>query len=67
MHVPPTSRWGGRGPEATRRGPRPTVHGRVSRPIYGAVKVNETSAVAPVATVTFCVWVPRRSCHASMT
>ena len=34
---------------------------------YDTEKVNDTSAVPPVVTVTFWVWVPSASCHASMT
>ena len=45
---------------------------RKSAPLSGAhrydtEKVNDTSAVPPVVTVTFWVWVPSASCHASMT
>ena len=56
-------------------GPRPTPSPTAARPAlqlqdaggYDTVKVNDTSAVPPVVTVTFWVWVPSASCHASMT
>ena len=52
-----------------RRADRPCQE---SAPVHGAddydtEKVNDTSAVPPVVTVTFWVWVPSASCHASRT
>jgi hypothetical protein len=42
-------------------------HGHLRVASIPSLKVKETSAVSPVATVTVCSCVPRRECQASMT